>query len=447
MGDILGDSVLIAGTDLTAQRAADDAHLAMFDPRVMLAGQTMYVATTAAIYWFYRGVVPPSSMNAWLMISISGLSLSLLFCAAFFMRRPGQAETLNFWRKIDKRLTHVFDLIAVASIFLLFQHGNEGHRLVALAYCVGYGPMQLITDPENLWANRISVVVILGAFAIQLFRMDHDAALILTVMFCLYGSLLLYAAGVFHNAFESTVSQKAQSEAHSKALSAALAEVSSSRDAKTRFIANASHDLGHPLQAASLFTNELAKDIGTSAASTTLSLLKQSISGAQNLVLHMLQYLRLEADSVQPNLSIVKLQDVFGLVTEQRKLQAAQNSISLVFAPTTQIIRTDLSLLIRALDNLIGNALVHSGGTKVLVGCRPKGTTVQIWVLDDGKGIPLRLHETVFEDFAQGDNLHKGGFGLGLASVRRTAKLLGGRAAIYPKWTNGCAAFIELTRA
>jgi signal transduction histidine kinase len=429
----------------TIAETRDEAHLVLFSPMVMVAGQSMYLATTVAIYWFFKDVTPAGPLKLWSIIAVCGLSVSGFFCLAFILRRPGPSETLRFWRKIDKRLTHVFDTIAIAAIFLLFPHGDEKHRMVALAYCVGYGPMQLITDPENIWANRISVVAILSAFATQLWLSGNSAALILTIMFVLYGAMLIVAAGVFHKSVTETVAGKQASERAEKQMRAAHAEASQSRDAKTRFIASASHDLGQPLQAASLFVRQLTESGRTKNHVNAVTGLEQAIGQALVMVRHMLQFLRLEADQVKPNCSPVDVSSVLQAAAQLSGEEARLADVTIKICASSIHLNTDSSLLQRAVDNLLGNALKHGKGSKVLMGLKSSGHGKhRLWVIDNGIGVPKAEQEYVFQDYAQGSKASLGGFGLGLSSVRRIAILLGGTAGIDPRWRNGCATFIEL---
>ena len=113
-----------------------------------------------------------------------------------------------------------------------------------------------------------------------------------------------------------------------------------------------------------------------------------------------------------------------------------------------RIVQTDPSLLQRALGNLVNNAIIHSGGSRVLVGMKSAGPErIRFWVLDDGAGVPVADRERIFDDYFQSQSqgtFRKGGFGLGLASVRRIASLLGGHAALDAKRHHGSAFYIEL---
>jgi signal transduction histidine kinase len=90
---------------------------------------------------------------------------------------------------------------------------------------------------------------------------------------------------------------------------------------------------------------------------------------------------------------------------------------------------------------------MHSRCKTILIGARRSGGKIRLWVIDDGCGIAATDTEWLFEDYTKGPSDAPGGFGLGLASARRAAAAMDGRAGIEPRWTNGCAFWIELPTA
>lgn len=95
--------------------------------------------------------------------------------------------------------------------------------------------------------------------------------------------------------------------------------------------------------------------------------------------------------------------------------------------PRTASVRSDPVLLGRIVQNLLLNALRHAHASKVIVGCRRQGEDLCIEVWDNGIGIPEAQRKAIFEEFYQLDNPardRRKGFGLGLAIVERTARLL-----------------------
>lgn len=85
----------------------------------------------------------------------------------------------------------------------------------------------------------------------------------------------------------------------------------------------------------------------------------------------------------------------------------------------------------QALDNLVANAVVHSGaGSAVtLTASVGEGRVVLLSVSDSGVGIPEREQERIF---TAGTRLHvdRPGSGLGLALVRAIAEAHGGRVSV-----------------
>ena len=75
---------------------------------------------------------------------------------------------------------------------------------------------------------------------------------------------------------------------------------------------------------------------------------------------------------------------------------------------------------------------------------------MRLWVIDDGVGIPEADAPRLFTDYVQGSNHGdeiRGGFGLGLASARRMAELMGAAVGLERKWTKGAAFWLELPAA
>jgi signal transduction histidine kinase len=100
---------------------------------------------------------------------------------------------------------------------------------------------------------------------------------------------------------------------------------------------------------------------------------------------------------------------------------AARGHGRVTFDAADAAVAGDATLLERALENLVENAL-HAGATAVRLSAAPRAGAVVIAVEDDGPGIPASLRERVFEPgFSR-----CGGTGLGLCIVRETVAAHGG---------------------
>jgi signal transduction histidine kinase len=99
----------------------------------------------------------------------------------------------------------------------------------------------------------------------------------------------------------------------------------------------------------------------------------------------------------------------------------------------------------RILGNLIDNALKYAGTAEVMVQARNK-TTVSIFVLDRGPGIPPAELDAVMQPFYRLENSRNrdtGGTGLGLAIAQQLASAIGGTLALTNREGGGLS--VELT--
>lgn len=105
------------------------------------------------------------------------------------------------------------------------------------------------------------------------------------------------------------------------------------------------------------------------------------------------------------------------------------------------VIRGDRVLLMRAVGNLISNALKHApDGSAVEVRLARAGPEVRLSVADQGPGLPLDMRARLFQRFATGA-VRKGN-GLGLAMVARAVRVHNGRVVVDS--APGCGTTVHL---
>jgi signal transduction histidine kinase len=230
----------------------------------------------------------------------------------------------------------------------------------------------------------------------------------------------------------------------------ARAEAERARDARTRFLAAASHDLQQPLQAARLFFDQAMRAPDQARRQAAVGHLTRAFDAMEQLLTGTLDHLRLERQDLAPAIERVAAGSIIARVVERSEPAARLAGIDLMAVATRANVSADPALAERALGNLVANAVRHSAGRRVLVGARRRQDRVRLWVIDDGHGIPVADRATLFDEFVQGSDHGdhvRGGFGLGLASARRMARLMGGDAGFDPKWERGSAFWLELPAA
>ncbi|GLR82298.1 PAS domain S-box protein [Azospirillum oryzae] len=214
------------------------------------------------------------------------------------------------------------------------------------------------------------------------------------------------------------------------ALRASKAEADRANVAKSKFLAAASHDLRQPVQAMMLFQSALEERLAGHPAFRLLKSLGEAMGGLRMLLDSLLDVSKLDAGLIVPTPVDMPVGPLLERLGAEYHAQAVAKDLRLRVVPSGATIRSDPALLERILRNLIENALRYTERGGVLIGCRRKGGNLHIDVIDTGIGIQPDKHEEIFEEFFQVGNPERDrskGLGLGLAVVRRLARLLGHR--------------------
>jgi signal transduction histidine kinase len=207
---------------------------------------------------------------------------------------------------------------------------------------------------------------------------------------------------------------------------AMVAEAAS--QAKTRFIAAASHDLRQPIQAASLYLGLLRRHRHDDATRELLDLVQASFNGLHGMLNGLLDLSRLEAGVIEPKIGVIHVEELLARLSMEFRAQAEAKGIELRVRGCRMLLRSDAHLLERILRNLLANAVTHTAEGRILLACRRRGNHAKLQIWDMGPGIPENDRHAIFEEFQQLRNPERNaarGFGLGLAIVKRMAQLLG----------------------
>lgn len=206
-------------------------------------------------------------------------------------------------------------------------------------------------------------------------------------------------------------------------------EAERATQAKSRFLAAASHDLRQPTHALGMFVTRLAQLPHDQQTRHLIVNLEASVQAMQNLLDGLLDISRLEARAVQVKLTPLLLSGLFAQLQQDLGQTALDKGLRLRVRDGSCWVVSDATLLYRILLNLVGNALRYTDRGGVLVACRSinSGAQVQIQVWDSGIGIAPEHQDEVFKEFYQVGNSARNrnkGLGLGLSIVQRTAELL-----------------------
>jgi len=210
---------------------------------------------------------------------------------------------------------------------------------------------------------------------------------------------------------------------------------------RREFVADVSHEIKTPLTGI-LGAAEMIGAADDFARPRLAAMIAKESKRLNALVQQILDLARLDREGVAPERARTDLAGLVREVLEERRAEAESRGVELVFRGNGEVLADcDANLVAEAVSNLVGNAIRHSGSPKVEVACAATAHGAEIAVEDHGVGIPPEHIERVFERFYRVDPARaaeSGGAGLGLAIVRRIARLHGGDVRLELVSPHGC---------
>ncbi|WP_273382511.1 ATP-binding protein [Actinobacillus porcinus] len=183
-----------------------------------------------------------------------------------------------------------------------------------------------------------------------------------------------------------------------------------------RFIADAAHELRSPMTALSLQAERLNHQAMPAEAKAQVQQLNQGIRRSRDLLEQLLSLARSQ-NKDQKYQSHLNLHSIFSRVIEDLYPLAEQKAqdIGVVSegSPTIYGNETDFYLLIKT---LVDNAIRYTPtGSQIDLSAVEKGDVLEIFVEDNGQGIPAEERERVLDPFYRILGSDQQGSGLGLA--------------------------------
>ena len=224
---------------------------------------------------------------------------------------------------------------------------------------------------------------------------------------------------------------------------------------RREFVANVSHELRTPLSLIKGYVETLidgARD-NPEVALKFLHTIERHADRLTFLIEDLLTISRLESGQMVINLASTELRSVVARVVEDLASRAATRQVTLVNeVPEALQAVADPERLHQVFANLVDNAIMHGrvGGTVRIGAQAPTEQTVELWVQDDGAGIPPEACARVFERFYRVDKARTreaGGTGLGLAIVKHLVLAHGGEVRVEGGLGTGAKFAFTLRRA
>lgn len=226
---------------------------------------------------------------------------------------------------------------------------------------------------------------------------------------------------------------------------------------KQRFMANISHEIRTPLNSIIGFSRQLEKVRLKKETRTFVQAINQSSIHLRDIVNDILDFSRIEAGKVELEVAPIDLKQILEEVYNTLSIIAREKNLEFKL-DTSDLhhshLMGDALRIKQVLLNLAANAIkfTHEGYVHIIASDyvkrdHPQKNHVHIRVADTGIGIPAMHQATIFEEFAQGDNLASrkhGGTGLGLSISKKLVEYMNGTIELFSQENVGSTFSVHL---
>ena len=194
-----------------------------------------------------------------------------------------------------------------------------------------------------------------------------------------------------------------------------------------------SHDLRTPLSA--IIGSASALQVGGAqmnarAQTDLIATIREEADHLNAVIADVLDLSRIRAGAIRPRQETVELADVLAAALRQTQQTLAGHNVVIDMPADLPMVAVDLSLMRRALVNLLENAAKYStAGADIRISAAADDGEVRLDVTDAGVGIDSTELTRIFDQFYRGVQPAKDipGSGLGLAICRAFVEANGGR--------------------
>jgi two-component system, OmpR family, phosphate regulon sensor histidine kinase PhoR len=220
---------------------------------------------------------------------------------------------------------------------------------------------------------------------------------------------------------------------------------------REEFVANVSHELRTPLSLIKGYVETLLEGARNNpeVAERFLRIIERNAQRLDLLIQDLLTISALESGRVKLNLQPVELRPLAEKVFTDLKARAEEKDVKLVNQLNDLIAVADAHRLEQVFANLVDNAIKYgrAQGIVTVGGQKTDTGKIEVFVQDDGPGIPSEALDRVFERFYRVDKARsreQGGTGLGLSFVKHLVQNHGGEVWAKSESGKGAAFFFTL---
>ena len=223
---------------------------------------------------------------------------------------------------------------------------------------------------------------------------------------------------------------------------------------REEFVANVSHELRTPLSLIKGYVETLLDGARNNpeVAERFLKIIERNTNRLDLLIQDLLTISALESGRMKLNLQPVELRPLVEKVFTDLGAKSENKKVRLVNELPELAASADANRLDQVLANLVDNAIKYgrANGSVRVGGKKLDDNRLEIFVQDDGPGIPPESLDRVFERFYRVDKARsrdQGGTGLGLSIVKHIVQAHGGEVRVESETGKGATFFFTVPAA
>jgi len=380
---------------------------------------------------------------------LAAMLVVLLFRLALFLRyraRSAHSE-IRTWARRYVLLAGVSGLAWGAAGIILFAPEQLEMQSLVLLVLAGMAAASASVLPMYLPAFYVFVPAAMIPSGVMMFLQHDPFHFFMGIADIVFMLGVLTFGRTIGEAFKTSLELRFENIDLVAELRDQKAELQRANQAKSKFLAAASHDLRQPMHALTLFSEMLNEKAPDQQTRDLAGHIDSAVRVLERLFDALLDISRLDAGILVPETAVFRVQDVIDRVVNDSQPQAQRKNLQLVVRKSDYYTESDPTLLERVLRNLLTNAIRYTDEGTVEVRCEAVSGGLCLSVADTGVGIDPQHLDYIFEEFTQLHNPERDrskGLGLGLSIVRRIARLLDHQLEVESRPGKGTRFSLEL---
>ena len=379
-----------------------------------------------ALIPFYWDKISHHHLFLWGLAVTLILSPASMLLSWYFKRHSKLPQDAARWLGYQQIRYFLGSLAYGLSGFVLFVSGSTNHQLVLFCFLVALTATLMAETAQHRSIPKLTILPLLIPLIIRA-AIDPDRTA--NFLALLTASALIYTMLTANNLskfVKESLNQRftnevlvEQLQTQTQVAEHARREAVEANQAKSRFLAAASHDLRQPMHALGLFASAVRPHIATPDGQHIVDKIESSIASTEVMFNALLDVSRLDAGILLPDIKTFALGDLLARLAVEYAPRAETKNLRLRLRSTQRLVLSDPTLLERMIRNYISNAIRYTQRGGVLIGTRVRGDQLRVEIWDTGDGIPREEIDEIFQEFYQLGNPERDkAKGLGLAACR-----------------------------